>query len=703
MPKPKLVTVSGRQRPTPHAEPDWARVVAIVQRSRALDEIEFGRLLPERQVNYQFRASGHELGQALLSLELNHPRDGIGSYYRSRPLMLGLGLDIETALAGPLTRRDSLSGGRDVGVIFNRPGRNAPTVLPGAGGVGTQYTPAVGWAQALRYRRDVLGERDCERAIAVAHGGDASTATNGFWAGLVAATTQRLPVLFYIEDNGYGISVRSHLQSPGGDIAANLAAFGNLAVMSGDGTDPAQALELTRRAVQHVRDGHGPALLRLTVPRLSGHSGQDTQSYKSPAVLEAERARDPIPRLRQYLVPDRLSSSAWETMALEASAAVAEAVDRVLAWPKPDPATATRYVFTEYRADGSPEIQAQGGLWAERHSYPAGRAAPKSEPTRINMVTAIRRTLEAELASNPKMVLFGEDVGAKGGVHGATLGLQERFGAGRVFDTGLSEESIIGRAVGMAVAGLLPVPEIQFRKYAEPATEQLNDCGTIRWRTCNRFAAPIIVRMPGGFFKCGDPWHSQTNEVQWVHTVGWRFAIPSNAEDAVGLLRTALRGNDPVVFFEHRALLDSAAARRPYPGDEYMLPFGQARWVTRGDRATIVTWGGMVERCERACTDTGIAADLIDLRTLCPWDRKAVFESVRRTRRCLIVHEDWLTAGFGAEIAAELAKECFFDLDAPIERIAMPSTPSPHSPELLAAVLPDAARIAAALTELVSA
>jgi 2-oxoisovalerate dehydrogenase E1 component len=703
MAKPSMVTVPDRQRPTPAAEPDWAQVVAIVQRSRALDDIEEGRLLPERRILYQFCARGHELSQALLALELDHPRDGIASYYRSRPLMLGLGLDLETALAGPLTRRDSLSGGRDVGVIFNRPGRGAPTVLPGAGGVGTQYTPALGWAQALRYRRDVLGERDCERAIAVALGGDASTATNGFWAALIAATTLRLPMLFYIEDNGYGISVRSHLQSPSGDIAANLAAFGNLAVLSGDGTDPAQARELTRRAVALVRDGNGPALLRLTVPRLSGHSGQDTQSYKSAAVLEAERARDPLPRLQRFLVPEYLPPATWDALASEARAAVAEAVERVLTWPTPDPKTATRFVFSEHGPDGRPEIQVQGGLWPDRHLFPVGRPEPKSEPTRINMVTAIRRTLESELASNPQMVVFGEDVGAKGGVHGATLGLQERFGAGRVFDTGLSEESIIGRAVGMALAGLLPVPEIQFRKYAEPAAEQLNDCGTIRWRTCNRFAAPIIVRMPGGFFKCGDPWHSQTNEVQWLHGVGWRFAIPSNAEDAVGLLRSALRGNDPVIFFEHRALLDGASARRPYPGDEYVLPFGQARLVAKGGRATIVTWGAMLERCERACADTGIAADVIDLRTLCPWDRKSVFESVRRTRRCLIVHEDWLTAGFGAEIAAALAKECFFDLDAPIERIAMATTPSPHSPELLAAVLPDAGRIAAALTELVAA
>jgi 2-oxoisovalerate dehydrogenase E1 component len=309
------------------------------------------------------------------------------------------------------------------------------------------------------------------------------------------------------------------------------------------------------------------------------------------------------------------------------------------------------------------------------------------------MLTAIRRTLDVELAANPKVVVFGEDVGPKGGVHGATLGLQDKYGRGRVFDTSLSEEGIIGRAVGMALAGLAPVAEIQFRKYAEPAAEQLNDCGTMRWRTNNRFAAPIVVRMPGGFFKIGDPWHSQTNEVAWVHGVGWRVAMPSNAEDAVGLLRAAMRGNEPTIFFEHRAMLDAAWARRPYPGDEYVLPFGKARRVREGSELTVVTWGAMVERCEQAAAASHVDVEVLDLRTLSPWDRTAVIESVQKTRRCLIVHEDTVTAGFGAEIAAVLAQEAFFYLDAPVERLTMPDIPSPHSPVLLDAVVPSVAGI----------
>jgi 2-oxoisovalerate dehydrogenase E1 component len=244
-----------------------------------------------------------------------------------------------------------------------------------------------------------------------------------------------------------------------------------------------------------------------------------------------------------------------------------------------------------------------------------------------------------------------------------------------VFDTSLSEEGIIGRAVGMALAGLVPVPEIQFRKYADPAVEQLNDCGTMRWRTNNRFAAPIVVRMPIGFFKCGDPWHSQTNEVQFVHAPGWKVAVPSNAEDAVGLLRASLRGNDPVIFFEHRAMLDATSD------------------------ITIVTWGAMVERC-MAAAETH-SADILDLRTLMPWDREAVIASVKRTRRCLIVHEDLMTGGFGAEIAAVVAQECFFDLDAPVTRLAMPDIPSPHNPALMEWALPSVEQIAAKIAELV--
>jgi 2-oxoisovalerate dehydrogenase E1 component len=676
---------------------DWPRVAALLHASRALDEIEETRLVPERKVLYQFSARGHELSQILLGMQLTQPHDAAAVYYRARPLMLCLGVSLEDAAAGPLARVGSFSGGRDIGVLFNRPAPDGVSVLPTSGGVGTQYTPAAGWAQAIRYRHERLGDVTYARSIAVVLGGDASTATNGFWSALNIATTLALPLLFCIEDNAFGISVPSHLQTPSGNIAANLASFNGLTLLEGDGSDPQAAAELTQRAVARVRAARAPVLLRLRVPRLSGHSGQDTQAYKSPDILSEERARDPLARLHAYLVPDRMTEAQWTQIAQDTRREVQAAIERALARAQPDPHELTRYVFSE---PGS--VQEQGGLCAEQLSSAPVSTVAQPEATRINMLTAIRRTLEVELALNERMLVFGEDVGPKGGVHGATLGLQEKYGAARVFDTSLSEEGIIGRAVGMALAGLLPVPEIQFRKYAEPAAEQLNDCGTLRWRTHNRFAAPMVVRMPGGFFKCGDPWHSQTNEVAFLHGIGWHVAVPSNAQDAVGLLRTALRGNDPVIFFEHRALLDGASARRPYPGDAYAVPFGVASIVRPGSEITVVTWGAMVERCEQAAAQSHVDAEVLDLRTLSPWDRAAVLASVTKTRRCLIVHEDNLTAGFGAEIAATLAQECFFNLDAPIERLAMPDIPSPHNPLLLEAAVPSVARITRSLQHLAS-
>ncbi|MEA3011099.1 MAG: 2-oxoisovalerate dehydrogenase component [Sphingomonadales bacterium] len=683
-----------RNRPlSPHQGYDWRRIAYVVQLSRAMDRLEEERLVPERKVLYQFSARGHDLAQALLGSRLTHRRDATCGYYRSRPLLLSLGVPVEDALGSGMGREGGYSDGRDIGVVFNYPNPGGAPALPMSGGVGAQYTPTAGWAQAIEYYRNVLDDRSYEGAVAVVLGGDASCATGGFWSALTIATTQKLPMLFYIEDNGFGISVPSSFQTPGGDIARNLASFGNLAIFAGDGTDPAEAAELIERALDHVRGGKGPALLRLTVPRLQGHSFQDTQAYKSEDLVRDEWTRDPLPKLKAHLLGAMLSEKEWDGIEARARADVEQARHEAEARGVSDPERVLDHVFY----DG--EMQKMGGQWTHGYRAPRSHEEPKPEGQRINMVTAIRRTLDHELSVNPRVLLFGEDIGPKGGVHAVTLGLQEKYGADRVFDTSLNEEGIIGRAVGMAIAGLMPVPEIQFRKYAEPATEQINDCGTMRWRTNNRFAAPMVLRIPGGFFKCGDPWHSQTNEVQFVHNPGWQVAVPSNAEDAVGLLRTALRGNDPVVFFEHRAMLDDSWARRPYPGDGYALPFGRAKKVRQGDEITIVTWGAMVPRCEEAARD--VSADVIDLRTLMPWDKETVLESVRRTRRCLIVHEDLRTGGFGAEIAAVVADEAFLDLDAPVARVTMPDIPSPHNPVLLNWAVPSVDRIRAKIEELV--
>lgn len=675
---------------------DWRAVLQQISTSRALDDLEESILLPERKILYQFSARGHELTQVVLGKQLTGPHDAVGAYYRSRPLALTLGLGLEDALASTMMRTGGMSEGRDIGVVFNLPRKSGACMLPVCGGVGAQFTQAVGWAAALKFRA-ALGESQCETSIAVAHGGDASTATNGFWAALNIATTERLPVLFFIEDNGYGISVPSTLQTPGGNIAKTLERFRGLHVLDGSASEPFATAALIESAVARVRAGGDPVLLRVSVPRLAGHSGQDTQAYRTADELAVEKARDPLGKLRTQLVPDIVSAVEWDDAIARGQRAVAQALAAVERRRGPDPRLVQRYMVSETAADGRVEVQQQGGLYGADLVPPPGVVRPSPEGPRLNLITAVCRTLDHELAVNPRMLVFGQDVGRKGGVHGATRGLHEKFGATRVFDTSLSEEGIIGRAVGMALAGLLPVPEIQFRKYADSATEQLNDCGTMRWRTANRFAAPIVVRIPCGFFKCGDPWHSQSNEVQWVHGLGWRVAMPSNAQDAVGLLRGALRGNDPTIFLEHRALLDAAWARRAYPGDDYVVPFGKANLVCEGTKLSVISWGAMVERCETAIIESGVSADLLDLRSLSPWDREATLASVRKTRRCLIVHEDTMTAGFGAEIAAVVAKEAFFDLDAPIERVTMPDIPCPHTPALLDEVLPSVDTITQAI------
>jgi 2-oxoisovalerate dehydrogenase E1 component len=684
---------AARQADAPDPAFDWQRIAYLVQVSRAMDKLEEERLVPEKKVLYQFSARGHDMAQAMLGTRLSHRHDAACGYYRSRPLLLALGVPLEEALASGMGREGGYSNGRDIGVVFNYPNPGGCPALPMSGGVGAQYTPTAGWAHAIEYHRNVLGDQAWDEAMAVVLGGDASCATGGFWASLTIATTQKLPMLFFIEDNGFGISVPSTFQTPGGDIAANLASFSGLAIFSGDGTEPAEAARLIGEATDHVRARKGPALLRLTVPRLQGHSFQDTQTYKSEEAVREEWTRDPLPKLKAYLVGSAMDEAEWDRIEAEAKEAVEAARAEAEARGVSQPEQVLDHVFY----DG--EMQQRGGQWTRGYRAPRSHEEPKPEGQRINMVTAIRRTLDRELELNQRVVVFGEDVGPKGGVHAVTLGLQEKYGVSRVFDTSLNEEGIIGRAVGLALAGLMPVPEIQFRKYAEPATEQINDCGTMRWRTNNRFAAPMVLRIPGGFFKCGDPWHSQTNEVQFVHNPGWLVAVPSNAEDAVGLLRTALRGNDPVIFFEHRAMLDDAWARRPYPGDDYVLPFGRAKKTRQGSDITIVSWGAMVPRCEEAAKD--FSADVIDLRTLVPFDRETVLESVRRTRRCLIVHEDLRTGGFGAEIAAIVADEAFMDLDAPVARVTMPDIPSPHNPVLLNWAVPSVERIRAKIEELV--
>ena len=687
---------------------DWRRIAYQVLASRALDETEEGTsrgrgTVPrEHVVLYQFSARGHETAQIILGSLLTARHDGVGAYYRSRPLLLSLGLTLEDAFASPLGRSGGFSDGRDIGVVCNFPNREGPIVLPMAGDVGSQYTPAAGWAQAITYHRDSLGDASYNGSIAVALGGDASVATNGFWSSLTMATTLKLPMLFYIEDNDLGISVRGDMQTPGGNIARNLASFTNLLVRDGDGTNPHESAGLLQEAVAHIRAGNGPALVHLTVPRLSSHSGPDNQKgYRTPEEIASDAGRDPLPRLREYLVPALISPDEWAEIEANVAHDVGIALGGARSRAMPDATGVAQHVY----ADESPDVaEAFGGMTRADRAALGGTDVPETEGELLRFAEAIRRTLRRELEVNPKVVVFGEDVGRKGGVHLVSEGLQKQFGDARVFDTSLSEEGIIGRAVAMAISGMVPVAEIQFRKYADPAAEQLNNCGTLRWRTANRFAAPIVVRMPGGFGKdVGDPWHSLSDEVRFAHAYGWQVAMPSNSADAVGLLRAAMRGANPTIFFEHRSLLMTGDGSARYPGDNYVLPFGRARIVCEGGDVTLVTWGAMVHRCASAVARFDDRVELIDLRTIAPWDRDAVLASVKKTGRCLIVHEDNITAGFGAEIASVVAQDAFWHLDAPVERLAPRDVPMPYHPDLLAAVLPDVDLIAATIERVLSA
>jgi 2-oxoisovalerate dehydrogenase E1 component len=588
--------------------------------------------------------------------------------------------------------------GRDTGVMYNLVPRTGPTILPSSGDVGAQYTPAAGWAQAIVYRASLLDEAQWQGAIAAAMGGEGSTAANGFWAALNIVTTQCLPYLFFIEDNQYGLSTPSHFQTPCGNIANNLSCFNNLVTLDGDGTDPVSAWQTISQAVSLLRSGSSPVLLRMQVVRLTGHTFVDNQAYKTSEQRTLEAERDPLPRLRQYLIAgDQIDQAGWQQLEDEAAQEVQKALAEAEATPQPDPTSGTQHLFYQ----GIPP--SMGGLRPEGKQLPLGTDIPQASGPRVNFIDAVRRTLETEMERNPRLLVFGEDVGVKGGVHGATLDMHIRFGEERVFDTSLNEEGIIGRSVGMAIAGLLPVPEIQFRKYADPAHEQISDLGTLRWRSVNHFAAPVVVRIPVGFSKkTGDPWHSMSAEAVYAHLNGWRLAYPSNAEDAVGLLRMALRGDDPTFFFEHRALLDTPEGRRPYPGDDFCLPFGKAACLLEGNELTIITWGAMVTRCLEAAQSFTGRITILDLRTIIPWDQERVLESVAQTGKVLVIHEDTLTAGFAGEIIATIAEQAFTHLDAPIARLATPDVPIPYNIPMMEHILPGVGQIREKIIQLLA-
>ena len=670
--------------------------------SRKIDDKEI-QLKNQSQAFFQISGAGHE---AILVAAGNHLRGGYDwffPYYRDRALVLTLGVTpLEMLLASVGAKDDPANGGRQMPSHWGHTKFNIPSQ---SSATGTQALHAVGAAEAgIIYERveaipdrESKFERDEVIYISV---GDGTTSEGEFWESLNTACTRKLPVLYLIEDNGYAISVPVEVQTPGGDISRVLENFPNLRVLRVDGTDYLASYRTMRDAVAHVRERKGPVVVHATVIRPYSHSlSDDEKLYKTPAERESEARRDPLVRMRQFLKSEALATD-------EELADITESIDRevnqaaqdALKAPKPEPETATMYVF-------SPDVDPTSSAFSTE---------PKPQGARDTMVSAINQTLKDEMARDPRIVIFGEDVAdvtreealplvaGKGGVFKVTHGLQRLYGSDRVFNSPLAEANIVGRAVGMALRGLKPVVEIQFFDYIWPAFMQIRDeLAMMRYRSANYWKAPVVIRVPiGGYLRGGAPYHSQSGVAIFAHSPGIRIAFPSNAQDAAGLLRTSIRSDDPVLFLEHKHLYRQTYNKGQYPGPDYMIPFGKASVLREGSDVAVFTWGALVQRSLLAAQQAekdGISVAVIDLRTIIPYDWETIAEYTRKTNRVVVVHEDQMTAGFGAEIAARVSDELFEHLDAPVKRVAAKDCPVAYAPVLEEAILPNSADVLQAI------
>ncbi len=661
--------------------------------SRALDDREI-LLQKQSRVFFQISGAGHEILLLALARSLRPAYDWFFPYYRDRALVLGLGvtpLDIMLQAVG--SALDPASGGRQMPCHWGDVTRN---IVTQSSPTGSQCLPAVGCAEAGRYIA-----RHPDLPGCVAHGdevtyvslGEGATSEGEFWESLNTACRLHLPTLFVVADNGYAISVRAEDQSPA-PVAELVRGFRGLAVTTMAGWDYASCRAKGARAIARVRAGEGPGLIHAHVTRPYSHSSADSQAkYRDAEELADEKAHDPIDTFERALVAAGiLTAEGAAHLRQEAREAAARAADEALLAPRPDPATVTDNVV---RLPDLPEPEPD----------PAP-AVPEGEEGGgpVVMADAIRMTLHELLAGDERIRVFGEDVAdaddevldhveGKGGVFGVTRGLQRRFGSARCYNTPLAESNIVGRGIGQAVRGLKPCAEIQFFDYIWPAMQQLrSEAATTRWRSNGTFTCPLVVRVAiGGYLTGGAIWHSQSGESIFAHIPGLLVAFPSRARDAVGLLRSAFAADDPVLFLEHKHLYRQRYAADPFPRQGWVLPFGRATVVRPGRDLSIVTWGATVQKSLAAAEQLAgdrASVEVVDLRTIAPWDHELVAESVQRTGRLLVVHEDTLTAGFGAEVAAWVAQSCFWSLDAPVGRVAAKDTFVGYEPSLEAAILP---------------
>jgi len=680
-----------------HSE-DLLRMYRTMVTSRRLDDREIS-LKRQNKIFFQISGAGHEAIQVALAAHLRPGHDWFYLYYRDRAFSLALGMT-------PLNQLLQAVGAADCPQTGGRQMPGHPTsvdlqISSSSSPTGTQFLQAVGTAEA-GYRASIheeLGNRVTnpqEDGVTVTCSGEGTTSQGEFWEALNTACNLKLPVIFLVEDNGYAISVPVEVQTVGGSISRLMSAMPHLFVKECDGTDLLEAYGAAGEAVAHCRSGHGPALLHAHVTRPYSHSlSDDERMYRTRDEREEQERRDPLTRSRATLLELGIASAEeLDRLEEEVLEEVSAAADEAVQHPQPGPETALLHLYSEEVDPTGPEFDTEASP-----VYP-------EDGKLLTMVDLLNSCLRDEMERDPGIVLFGQDVAdasreealeevsGKGGVFKVTHGLQRQFGATRVFNSPLAEANIIGRAIGMATRGLKPVVEIQFFDYIWTAFMQLRDeLAMMRYRSNGTFSAPVVVRVTyGGYLKGGGPYHSQTGETLFTHTPGLRVVLPSSAEDANGLLRTAIRCQDPVIFLEHKHLYRQVYNKGRNPGPDYMIPFGKAKVVREGSELTIVTAGALVKRsldaAKLASENHGVDVEVIDLRCLSPFDMDTITASVKKTNKVLVAHEDSLSWGLGSEIAARIADELFPWLDGPVRRVASLDTWVAYAPQLENAILP---------------
>src|SRR5271154_1950749 len=679
--------------------------------SRRTDDREI-LLKRQQKIFFQISCAGHEALLVAAGMALKPGYDWFFPYYRDRALCLTLGNTVEEQLLQAVGAADDpASGGRQMPSHWSSTKLN---IVSPSSSTATQCLHAIGCAEAGRYfsqHPEAAKKPDLSKGIdyrqfkdvkfrgdevVYVSIGEGSTSQGEFWESLNTASNEKLPVIFVVEDNGYAISVPVEVNTPGGNISRLVENFPNFHFAEIDGADPVASHLAFKEAVAWCRSGNGPALVHGHVIRPYSHSlSDDDRLYRPASELEADSLRDPLPKFQMRLLREGiLDAEAINRLEKQVDEEVRLAAERALRSPLPEVSSISKHLYSEDIDPTNPALATKPALSADTQAR--------------TMADLINCCLSDELARDPRMVIFGEDVAdcsrdeyleagkvkGKGGVFKLTAGLQAEFGSDRVFNSPLAEANIVGRAIGYATRGMKPVVEIQFFDYIWPAMHQLrNELSLLRWRSNGTYSSPVVVRVAvGGYLTGGSIYHSQSGESIFTHTPGVRVVFPSNALDANGLLRTAIRCDDPVLFLEHKRLYRETYGRAPYPGADFAIPFGKASIVRPGTDVTIITYGAVVTRAlqaaQKAHREQGIETEVIDLRTLSPYDWEAIATSVRKTSRVIIAHEDMLSWGYGAEIAARIADELFDDLDAPVKRVAAMDTFVAYQPILEDAILP---------------